>query len=125
VLVATTIMAVAVGTLLAAMSNSLRNASRMLDSDRGAVLARRTMDELIAAPPIAYDQVLQGVYDVRESGIPAGWRARVEPFETVPGGPPDRATIERILLEVWWNRGAQRRSLVLEGFRPAPPRRSP
>ncbi len=121
VLVATTIMAIAVGTLLAAMSNSLRNAARLLDSDRAAVLARRTMDELLAAPPLPYDRTLQGQY--QESGMPSGWRAKAEPFEVVPGGPADRATVERILLEVWWMRGEQRRNLTLEAFRPAPRRR--
>lgn len=124
VLVATTIMAIAVGTLLAAMSNSLRNASRLLDSDRAAVLARRTMDELLAAPPLAYDRVLEGQFNPQESGGPSGWRAKIEPFEVVPGGPAERATIERILLEVWWTRGTQRRGLTLEAFRPAPRKRT-
>ena len=47
VLVATTIMAIAVVGLLSALSTSLRNASRLTDYDRAALVARRKMDELL------------------------------------------------------------------------------
>ena len=46
VMVATTIMAIAVVGLLSSLSASLRNAARLTDNDRSALLARRKMDEL-------------------------------------------------------------------------------
>ena len=47
VLVATTIMAIAVSGLLASLSTSLRVASRLTDYDRATLLAREKMDELL------------------------------------------------------------------------------
>jgi general secretion pathway protein I len=112
VLVATTIMAVAVGTLLSALAASMRNASRLTDSDRAAVLAQRTMDELLTSHALPPGAVLQGGWDPRVEQLNGGWRARVEPFEKV--GP---RVLERIVLEVWWMKGNQRRSFQMETFR--------
>jgi type II secretion system protein I len=117
VLVATTIMAAAIVSLLSALSTSLNNASRLTDSDRAAVLAKRTMDELIAAPGPAPGQLLQGQFDPRATGIAGGWRARIEALERVPGGPVRGMGVDRIVLEIWWMQGDQRRAFQLEGFR--------
>ena len=111
-LVATTIMAVAVGTLLSALSASMRNAARLTDSDRAAVLAQRTMDELLSTQALPPGAVLQGGWDPRTQQLEGGWRARVEPFETV--GP---RVLERVVLEVWWMKGQERRSFQMETFR--------
>ncbi len=119
VLVATTIMALAVSTALSALSTSVRNASRLSESDKLSVMAKRTMDDLLASPPLPYGRVLQGVYDPRETGLESGWRARVEPFEKVPGA-PDEAGLERIVLELWWTHGNERRTLSSEGYRQKP-----
>ncbi|MBM3734794.1 MAG: prepilin-type N-terminal cleavage/methylation domain-containing protein [Acidobacteria bacterium] len=116
VLVATTIMAIAVGTILAALSASVRNAGRLVDSDRAAVLARRTMDALLTTP-IPHGQVIEGRFELSEAGMPSGWRARVELFETVPGQPPAKVGIERLLVEIWWTRGSGRRTMTVEGYR--------
>lgn len=120
VLVATTIMGIAVGTLMSALSTSVRNASRLADSDRASVIARRTMDELLAAPAIRYGTMLEGRFDPRETGVNGGWRAQVEPFESIPGQPANIATLERIVLEVWWTQGSARRTRVLEAYRRIP-----
>ena len=77
VLVATTIMAVAVASLLAALSTSLTNASRVTDSDRAAVIARRVMDDLISAPQIPRGQPLEHQLDFRETGLNGGWRVPI------------------------------------------------
>ena len=47
VLVATVIMAIAVSGVLAALSTSVRNATRLTDRDRASVFARRKMEELL------------------------------------------------------------------------------
>ena len=47
VLVATTILAVAIIGLVSMLSNTVRNAGRLTDHDRATVLAKRRMDELL------------------------------------------------------------------------------
>lgn len=123
VLVASTIMAVAVGTLLSALTTSLRNASRLTENDRVAVLAQRVMDNLLADPATPLGQELAQQRTVAEAGMQGGWRARLDSFERLPALPPDRAGMERAVLEVWWMSGGQRRTFVLEGYRVAPERR--
>jgi hypothetical protein len=119
VLVATTIMGIAVGTLLAALSTSLRNASRLTESDRAAVLARRVVDSLLVEPQLPAGRILEGRWDRNNAGFDGGWRARVEPFETAPGVPPTAGRIDRLVLEIWWMNGETRRSFLLEAFRPS------
>ena len=119
VLVATTIMAIAVTTLLTALTTSLTNASRVADADRAAVLAKRTMDEIIAAPSLP-GQNLQGQFDPA-TGIQGGWQARVVPFEAPPPQHRGIAGIDRITLQIWWMNGVQRRTFQIEGYRRAPP----
>ncbi|MBK5291983.1 MAG: prepilin-type N-terminal cleavage/methylation domain-containing protein [Acidobacteriia bacterium] len=114
VLVATTIMAIAVGTLLSALSTSLRNASQLTESDRAAVLAQRTMDELLTSPLLTPGQVVQREWDRQQSNLEGGWRARVEPFDKV-----GNRILERVVLEIWWMNGNQRRTFHLEGYRQA------
>lgn len=124
VLVASTVMAVAVGTLLSALTTSLGNASRLTEHDRAAVQAQRVMDELLADPAIPLGQQIARNWTPAESAIPGGWTAQAEPFEMLPNLPPDKRGIERIVLEVWWMSGSQRRVFALEGYRIAP-RRTP
>jgi prepilin-type N-terminal cleavage/methylation domain-containing protein len=120
VLVATTVMALAVGTLLTALSTSLGNARRTLDSDRVAMLAKRTMDELIAAPLLPRGQILEGKFNPTELGVNGGWRAQVSLFDPVPGRSPRPGDgIDRIVLELWWMSGPERRTFHLEGYRRA------
>ena len=57
-----------------------------------------------------FDPVLTG-------GTRTGWRARVAPFEALPGGGPGTVGIDRVELEIWWMDGLTRRSYSLEGFR--------
>ena len=52
VLVATSIMAIAVVGLLSNLSTSLSNAARLTDYDRASVLAKRTMDNLMLEPDL-------------------------------------------------------------------------
>jgi general secretion pathway protein I len=115
VLVATTIMGVAVVTLLSALSTSVRNATRLTDYDRAALLARAKMDALLVDPALPKQALLELPLDpALLGGAKGGWRAQVTPFEQGPG---DRPGLERIQLEIWWMSGNQRRSLGLDGFR--------
>lgn len=119
VLVATTIMGIAVVGLLSAMSTSLRNLSRLTDYDRARMIARRTMDTLLTEPSLPKMTVIEGRWDPRVVGVEGGWRARVSPFERAPNASPGQMGMERIELEIWWMQGEERRTFDLEAYRAA------
>ncbi len=117
VLVATTVMGVAVVTLMSALSTSVRNAARLTDSDRAALLARARMDALLADPTLPDLADLEAPIDAAAlGGARGGWRARISPFESGPNGRPG---LDRVQLEIWWMSGRERRSFPLEAFRRA------
>ena len=117
VLVATTIMAIAVVTLLSALTTSLRNAAKVSDSDKAAMLGKQTLDALLVNTDLPLGQVLQGQFNPNETGLTGGWRARVEAYDSQPGV---RGRVDRVAVELWWQRGLGRRTMLLEGFRRAP-----
>jgi len=106
-LVATVVMAVAVTSLMSALSTSMRNAARLTEYDRASMRARSKMDELIAQPRLPRMTILEG----------PGWRAKVTPFEAAPGAGPGAPVLDRIELEVAWMAGEQRKTFTLEGYR--------
>jgi hypothetical protein len=119
VLVAPVVMAIAIGGLMTAISSSLRNAARLTDHDRAALLGRQKMDELLVAAGLEKGVPFEGTWGPEVTGgMPIGWIARLTPFETPRGA---RAVgmpfIERVELEIWWMNGAQRRSFHLDGYR--------
>ncbi len=116
-LVASVIMGVAVVALLANVSTSLRNGARAAEYDRAALIARRTMDELLLDAGLPYDLPVEGKFDRAHAGLDGGWRARLTRFENPPRLSPGASLLERIELEVWWSNGARRRSVSLEAFR--------
>jgi general secretion pathway protein I len=119
VLVATAIMAIAVAGLLSALSTSMRNASRLTDYDRAALLARRQMDELLLQRPLPHNIVLEGPLDPSAAGgLHGGWKARVTPFEMPPGAGPGTRILERLELQIWWQAGGRTRNFTIEAFRP-------
>lgn len=118
VLVATTLMAIAISGILSALSSTMRNAARLTDYDRSAMLARRKMDELLVDKKLPKFVFLEGRWDPSmANGREAGWRARIMPWEMAPGSGPGSNILERVELEVWWLEGERRRGLTLEGFR--------
>ena len=118
VLVATVVMAIAIAGVLSALSTSMRNAARLTDYDRSAMLARRKMDELLVDRKLPRFVELQGAWDpALTNGRQSGWRARVQPWEMLPAAGAGMSMLERIVLEVWWMEGERRRTLELEGYR--------
>ena len=113
VLVATTLMGIAVAGLLSGLSTSMSNASRLTEYDRAALLARRKMDELLVAHRLPKFVVLEGAFDQ----VNVGWRARVTPFELPPGAGAGAQMLERIELEIWWMNGEKRQNFTLDGYR--------
>ena len=119
VLVATTIMAVAIVGLVSMLSNTLRNAARLTDYDRATILAKRKMDELLLDRQIPRYSPVQGSWLAEATGsVPVGWRAVVTPFDLPPGFGPGTPILDRVELTVFWRDGADReRTFNLEGFR--------
>lgn len=118
VLVATVVMAIAITGLLSALSSSLRNAARLTDYDRAALLGRQKMDELLLSNGLPKLVPIEGIWEPEVAGdIRIGWRARFSPFEMVPHPAPGMPYTERVELEIWWMPGQKTRTLSLEGFR--------
>jgi general secretion pathway protein I len=118
VLVATTIMAVAISGVLSALSASMRNGSRLTEYDRAAMLARRKMDEPLVERNLPRFVRLEGRWEeTMTGGHPTGWTARIVPWEMPPNAVAGVDMLVRLELEVWWMQGDRRRSFTLEGFR--------
>ena len=119
VLVATTIMAVAIVGLVSMLSNTVRNAARLTDYDRATILAKRKMDELLLDRQLPRYIPVQGNWPAEITGsVAVGWSAVVTPFDLPPGFGPGTPILDRVELKVYWRDGAYRdRNFNLEGFR--------
>ena len=118
-IVATTIMGIAVVGLLSGLSGATRNAARLLDYDRAAQLARLRMNELLLDRGFPRNTPVSGPFDPSlTGGIEAGWQARLENFEMPPHPAPGEMALDRIELQVWWTSGTGRRTFTLDAFRP-------
>ena len=118
VLVATSIMGIAVVTLLSALSRSVNNAARLTTYERAGLIARSQMDSLLVDPNLPRIVPFENSIDPSLlGGASGGWRARLTPFEGPPGVVPGTPILERIELEVWWMAGDQRRSIRLDAYR--------
>jgi general secretion pathway protein I len=117
-IVATTIMAIAVVGLLSGISGATRNAARLRDYDRAVQLARLRMNELLADPRLQQNVISSGPFDPSlAGGLDAGWSARVTTFESSPNAAPGELALDRIELEIWWMSGQQRRTFTLDSYR--------
>jgi len=121
VLVATAIMGIAVAGAMSGMAASARNASRITQYHRAAMLARAKMDDLLANEATPRNRQFGEPFKATETGgVQAGWQARVVPFESSdPEIAPGAMVVERIELEIWWMDDTLRRSFTLEGIRRA------
>ena len=118
VMVATSIMGIAVVGIVSGLSTSVRNATRLLEYNRAALVARARMDSLLVDPMLPRITPIEGPIDASLlGGTNGGWRARLAPFDVRPATAPGAPVLERIELDVWWMAGDQRRSLKLEAFR--------
>jgi len=118
VLVATTLMGIAVAGLLSSLSVSVRNASRLTDYDRMTVLAHRKMDEILSSQNFTRFTPVEGRWDpATAGGVDGGWRVLIEPHEMLQQGGGGLMMLDRVELEAWWMSGPQRRKLTLESYR--------
>ncbi|HYA18054.1 MAG TPA: prepilin-type N-terminal cleavage/methylation domain-containing protein [Bryobacteraceae bacterium] len=120
VLVATVIMGIAVAGLVAGLSQSVRNASRLTEHDRAAMLAKTKMNDLLLDSSLPFTGEVEGDFGDLAQGMTAGWRANLKPFDAPRGAGPGVVVLQEIALEVWWQpEGGNRRTLQLEGYRQA------
>ena len=118
-IVAIVILAVAIVGLLSGISGAMRNAARLTAYDRVAELARLRMNELLVDSRMPRDQVVNGQFDPSQTGgVGAGWQARLTRFEAPPNVGPGQYALQRIELEIWWMAGPERRTFMLEAYRP-------
>jgi type II secretory pathway pseudopilin PulG len=116
--VATTIMGIAVAGLMAGLSGAVRNAARLRDYDRAVQLAQLRMNEMLLDDRLPRNVDLQGTFDASlNGGVESGWRARLGAFEMPPAPTPGQLSLDRIALEIWWVHGSQRHTFNLEGYR--------
>jgi general secretion pathway protein I len=117
-IVATTLMGIAVVGLLAGITGATRNAARLRDYDRVVQLARLRMNDLLADPRLPHSVALQGAFPpALAGGLDSGWRAQVTTSEMSPNPVPGEFALDRIELEIWWMAGGTRRTFALEGYR--------
>jgi prepilin-type N-terminal cleavage/methylation domain-containing protein len=117
-LVATLIMGIAVIGLMSEITASMRNATRVTNRDRAALLGRSKMDELLLDPLLPRDTPVQGAFDATlTGGAEGGWRAQLTRFEMPPTVAPGQQSLERVTLEIWWVADGERRTFALSGYR--------
>jgi general secretion pathway protein I len=117
-LVATAIMGIAVAGVLSGLSTASRNAARITQYDRAAILARSKMDELLVDFSIRRGAPIEGRFTPQAAGgVEAGWRAVITPFETQDPSGAGYYVIDRVALEIWWMDESTRRSFSLDGYR--------
>ncbi len=110
-------MGVAVVSLLAALNVSMRNAARLTDHDRMAMLARSKMDEILVDYSTPLETAFDGKFDPASTGgDPAGYHVEMGVFEAQPGAAPGMPVLQRVAMRVWWE-SDKRRTLDLEAFR--------
>jgi len=117
-MVAATIMAIAVVGLMSGLSGAARNAARLRDYDRAVQLARLRMNELLLDETTPRNVEVAGEFDRSLSaGLACGWRARASLWRMPPYPSPGEFALERLELEVWWVSGAGRRTLAMSSYR--------
>jgi general secretion pathway protein I len=118
-IVATTLMGIAVAGMLSGLAGATRNAIRLREHEHAAQLARLRINELLVDQRLPRNVVLTGIFDPSQTGgLEAGWQAQVTNFEMPPNPAPGQTALDRIELQVWWNSGTDRRTFSLDAFRP-------
>jgi general secretion pathway protein I len=117
-IVATTILGVAVVGLMSGLAGITRNAARLREYDRAAQLARLRMNDLLAEYKLPRNQALTGGFDPEiTGGTTAGWTAMYTTVDVSPVMVQNDFALDRVDLEIWWMTGQQRRTIKLEGYR--------
>jgi general secretion pathway protein I len=118
-IVATTIMAIAVVGLMSGLASATRNAARLQDYDRAVQLARVRMNELLLDRTLPRNVRVEGMFDpAMAGGMEAGWQVQLTTFKMPPVVRVNDTALDRVELQIWWNSGTQKRTFTLDAFRP-------
>jgi len=118
-IVAATILAIAVVGLMAGLSGTTRNAARLQDYDRAVQLGRTRMNDLMLDRRLPRNTYVSGAFDPAQTGgLEAGWKARLTPFELPPHATAGAIGLDRVELQVWWRNAAKIRTFTLDAYRP-------
>jgi len=141
VMVATTIMAIAVVALIGGLTQSTTNAAKLREREIVVALAKQQLNELLLEPRLPHARPLEGVWEPRQLGpaMKAGWTVRLVPMTLLPPEiapppgvrprlqlvpvPPGMATgpmigLDRIIFEAWWTTASgKRRTFTLETYK--------
>jgi general secretion pathway protein I len=117
-LVASTIMAIAIVGLMGAIGGSTRTAIRLRDYDRATQLARMRMNELLADDTITAGQSLSGSFDPAfTGGLHVEWDAHLTTVEMPPTPSTGQPCLQRVELQLWWDSDGRRRNFTLDAYR--------
>ena len=118
-IVAATILAIAVVGLMAGLAGTTRNAARLQDYDRAVQLARTRMNDLMLDRRLPRNTYVSGDFDPSQTGgLEAGWKARLTQFELPPHAAAGEVALDRVELQVWWRTGEKVRTFTLDAYRP-------
>jgi hypothetical protein len=117
-MVASTIMAIAIVGLLNGIGGATRNAAHLREYDRAAQLARVQMNNLLADDLLVAGSNLGGAFN-REltGGIDVTWQARLSTVEMPPSAMVGAPCLQRIELQIAWMAGEQKRTFSLDAYR--------
>ena len=110
-IVATTVLSLAIVGLLGVIRTSLANAARVKEYDRAAMLARSTMSEILVSDPLPVPGRQSGRYDDK-----AGWEAVIKPFEMPMRPRSGGVMVAGIQLTIWWRSEGRRKTQIFNGF---------
>ena len=117
--VATTIMAIAVVGLMSGLASATRNAARLQDYDHAVQLGRVRMNELLLDRTLPRNVMIEGLFDPAVAGgLEAGWQVHLTQYELPPVTRVNDTALDRIELQIWWRSGDHRRTFTLDAFRP-------
>ena len=111
VAIATLLLGVAAVGMLSAIGSSVSAAGAARDRGEAGLLARSCMNELLARRSLEPGATFRGKH-----GSASEWEAFVEPLEGF-GVDAKGNRLVRVRLEWRWQRGGERRSIRLEGYR--------
>jgi general secretion pathway protein I len=117
-IVATTIMGIAIAGLLSGISGATRNAARLRDYDRVVQLARLRMNDLLSDPKAPVNGAVEGIFPPElTGGLACGWRGVISVAEKSPQPSLGDFALDRVQLEVWWESGGKHQTFALETYR--------
>jgi hypothetical protein len=108
------------GFTIAGLSQSVRNAARLSDYDRAAMLARTKMNDLLLDRSLPFAGSVEGRFPEDQSGgVPTGWRASLRQFDAPPFSGPGTVVLQEVAVEIWWQPATgTRRTIQLASYRP-------